>query len=111
MGGLPLLIRTGQRDPRAETEHPALPPTIHTLATAECISITIRLPLPILPPLTRAGGLLLGLSLVTERHDGELSYWALHHPRADRPDFHHPDGCVLPLQLPPSSTPSIEKLP
>ncbi len=36
----------------------------------------------------------IGLSAVIETADGQLSYWALHHP-ADRPDFHHPAGHVL----------------
>lgn len=99
------------RDPLAESQHPALPPTIQTLTTAESIRITIRLPLSCLPATGQGGALRLGLSLVAEHHDGALSYWALHHPRADRPDFHHPEGCVLPLQQSHSTTPSNEKLP
>ncbi len=41
----------------------------------------------------------LGLSAVVEANDGTLSYWALRHPPG-RPDFHHPDGCVLRLEPP-----------
>ena len=33
----------------------------------------------------------LGLSAVLEEADGAKSYWALAHPNADKPDFHHPD--------------------
>ena len=36
---------------------------------------------------------------VVEETDGRLSYWALTHP-AERPDFHHRDGFVLPLEHP-----------
>jgi hypothetical protein len=38
----------------------------------------------------------LALSAVIEEERGRLSYWALAHP-AERPDFHHPGGFVLPL--------------
>lgn len=94
-----------QRNPQSEAEHPAVPPVIHVLGADASISIEIRLPLRNLARDTGAEGLLLGLSMVTELSNDEMSYWALHHPRADRPDFHHPDGCVLPLSLPPSPTP------
>jgi len=33
----------------------------------------------------------LGLSAVLEEKDGTKSYWALAHPPADKPDFHHAD--------------------
>lgn len=89
-----------QRDPRSEAENPAGTPTIHVHGAENCIGIGIRLPLDNVPRDTGTGGLLLGLSVVTELVNGELSYWALHHPRPDRPDFHHPDGCVLPLSWP-----------
>ena len=46
-----------------------------------------------------------GLSAVIETLDGQLSHWALHHPRADRPDFHHRAGWTAhpPLSPAPSS--------
>ena len=47
------------------------------------------LPEAALPPGPR---LCLGLSAVIETLDGHPSYWALQHPRADRPDFHHRGG-------------------
>lgn len=43
----------------------------------------------------------MGLNAVLETTDGQLSHWALAHPRADRPDFHHPGGWVRPPALPP----------
>jgi len=41
-----------------------------------------------------------GLSAVIEPKHGEMSYWALAHPRG-QPDFHDPEG--FRLQLPPST--------
>lgn len=41
-----------------------------------------------------AATLELGLSAVVEDENGELSYWALKHPR-DEPDFHHRDSFAL----------------
>jgi hypothetical protein len=95
-----------QRDSQAEVNHPALPPSIRIHAASGRLHINIFLPLQNLPPAAIGGVLRLGLSMVTERDNGELAYWALRHPRADRPDFHHQDGCVLPLPL----LPSVENL-
>ncbi len=44
----------------------------------------------------RGRPLKLGLSVVIEDVDGNLTYWALAHP-SDKPDFHHPDSFVLTL--------------
>jgi hypothetical protein len=41
----------------------------------------------------------LALSTVVEDREGRLSYWALRHPPG-RPDFHHPEGFSLALELP-----------
>ena len=38
-----------------------------------------------------AGQCRLGLSAVLEEQDGTRSFWALAHPNAEKPDFHHPD--------------------
>jgi hypothetical protein len=43
----------------------------------------------------------IALSTVVEDREGRLSYWALRHP-AGRPDFHHPEGFALALELPPA---------
>lgn len=88
------------RDTLAESRHPPLPPAIEVITSAKDISISIHLPMLNLPATDSSEELRLGLSLVAERGQGDLSYWALHHPRADRPDFHHPDGCALALKLP-----------
>ncbi len=39
----------------------------------------------------------LGLSAVIEETDGTKSYWAPHHPSAEKPDFHDPAGWTLRL--------------
>lgn len=41
----------------------------------------------------------LALSTVVEDREGRLSYWAARHPPG-RPDFHHPEGFALALELP-----------
>ena len=43
----------------------------------------------------------IAVSAVVEDEDGRLSYWALRHPPG-RPDFHHPEGFSLALELPPT---------
>jgi hypothetical protein len=40
----------------------------------------------------------IALSAVVEDREGRLSYWAVRHP-AGRPDFHHPEGFALALEL------------
>ena len=45
-------------------------------------------------------GLLIGLTAVLEDRQGQVSHWALHHPK-DRPDFHDRRGWTL--RLPPFS--------
>lgn len=42
-------------------------------------------------------GTVLGLSAVMELDDGSLSYWSLHHPKEEKPDFHDRAGWTLPL--------------
>lgn len=46
-----------------------------------------------------AGPLCMAVSAVVEDGEGRLSYWALRHPPG-RPDFHHPGGFSLALELP-----------
>ncbi|MCW5670049.1 MAG: DOMON-like domain-containing protein [Hydrogenophaga sp.] len=86
-----------QRDEVAEARDPALlrPPLAH--ATARSLTLTARVATTALP---RGPTLLrLGLCAVIEERNGQLSYWALHHPR-EQPDFHHPDGRALRLAAP-----------
>ena len=89
-----------QRDPEAEARDPASAPLIEVQATGHRTTLYVRLPMRALALGSVAETLWLGLNMVTEHADGSLAYWALHHPRVDRPDFHHPDGCTLPLQWP-----------
>ena len=56
----------------------------------DALTLDVWLPRAALPAPGNAG-LTLGLSAVLETRDGQLSYWALHHPGA-QPDFHHRDG-------------------
>ena len=50
-------------------------------------------------PETPRRRLRIALSTVVEDREGRLSYWAVRHA-AGRPDFHHPEGFALVLELP-----------
>lgn len=50
-----------------------------------------------LTPLAELTPCKLNLAAVIEENDGTKSYWALHHPDPEKPDFHHPDSFVLKL--------------
>ncbi|MDP3520287.1 MAG: DOMON-like domain-containing protein [Hydrogenophaga sp.] len=77
-----------QRDVDAETCRPAQP-DIQITHRPQRLELRATLPEAALPPGPR---LCLGLSAVIETQGGHLSYWALQHPRAERPDFHHRGG-------------------
>jgi hypothetical protein len=79
-----------------EGEDPALLP----IASTRCggrLALTAEVPPVLLPasPILR-----LGLAAVIEHENGNLEYWAVHHP-AERPDFHHADGWTLRLDTRP----------
>ena len=69
---------------------PAVAPSITTERAARSLTLQAWLPRGLLPE--RPGAV--GLSAVIEPLDGPVSHWALHHPRADRPDFHHSAGWI-----------------
>ena len=78
------------RDPAAESsDHP---PVITCERTVEALTLNVWLPPALLPAPEDLASLRIGLNAVVETHDGQLSYWALHHPRADRSDFHDAGG-------------------
>ncbi len=45
------------------------------------------------------GRMKVGLTVVIQSAAHELSFWALAHP-LERPDFHHPEGCMVDLEIP-----------
>lgn len=67
---------------------PPTGPTITTERSADSLVLQAWLPDALLPARPTA----IGLTAVIETLDGRTSHWALHHPRADRPDFHHSAG-------------------
>lgn len=71
---------------------PSPPPVVDCRVGADALALRATLPAAALPP----GDWRLGVAAVLETRDGDLSWWALHHPAA-RPDFHHRDGFVLAL--------------
>jgi hypothetical protein len=74
-------------------------PTIAVSLSEDRLALEATVGPEILLALPGASSLRLALSAVVEETDGRVSYWALVHP-ADRPDFHHRDGFVLPLEPP-----------
>jgi hypothetical protein len=68
-------------------------PIISSARSGDALTLAVELPSVLLP-----GGSVwkVGLSAVIERADGQLDYWAVHHP-AERPDFHHSGGWMLQL--------------
>ena len=68
-------------------------PRITCTCEPQCLILDVLLPMDVLPPT----GLELGLSAVIEPADGQLSYWALAHLRA-QPDFHHRAGWTARLE-------------
>lgn len=80
-----------QRDVEAENSQPLQPGPFglkHQHGPSQ-FDLWATLPDAALPPGPR---LCVGLSAVIETRSGHLSYWALQHPKADRPDFHHRGG-------------------
>jgi hypothetical protein len=75
-----------QRDPRDTP--PSVGPSIDVGRSAQSMTLHAWLPRALLPLHPTA----IGLTAVIETRAGQVSHWALHHPRADRPDFHHPAG-------------------
>jgi hypothetical protein len=71
-------------------------PTITTERSADSLVLQAWLPGALLPARPTA----IGLTAVIETLDGQISHWALHHPRADRPDFHHSAGWTFRSALP-----------
>jgi hypothetical protein len=89
------------RDPAAEGS--GHPPEITCKRTADTLDLQVWLPPALLPAPEDNTSLLIGLTAVIEARDGRLSYWALHHPRAERPDFHHAGGWTHRLHPAPSA--------
>ena len=87
------------RDPAAERNSP--PPAITCERSADTLDLQVWLPPALLPEPAHGAWLKIGLNAVIEAREGQLSYWALHHPRADRPDFHHASGWTHRLLPPP----------
>lgn len=76
----------------AATESTASAPEITCVRTDDTLDLRVWLPRASLPAPEDTTSLVIGLSAVIQTRDGQLSYWALHHPRAERPDFHHAGG-------------------
>ncbi len=71
-------------------------PLISFSKSNDCYQLQTMIAAADLPVNTAGKPFRLGLSAVIELQDGNLSYWALHHP-SEHPDFHHRDGFILSL--------------
>ena len=91
------------RDLPAEAAAAPFAPELVFVEQPQSLDLQIWLPREALPPAAAGAPLILGLNAVLETRDGQLSYWALHHPAA-RPDFHHRAGFEHVLDLPPFPT-------
>lgn len=76
-----------------------LEPRIIVRRTRDTIALDALVALADLSCSYRDALLRVGLSVVIEATDGQLSYWALNHP-STRPDFHNSDGFALRLEPP-----------
>lgn len=70
---------------------PAIGPVITSERGAHALRLRVWVPRGLLPDVPGR----VGLTAVIETREGLLSYWALRHPHADRPDFHHPAGRTI----------------
>ncbi|MGM9427101.1 DOMON-like domain-containing protein [Hydrogenophaga sp. MI9] len=80
-----------ERERVADDTPPAIGPSIEVQTTTDALQLRAWIPRALLP----AAPGRVGLTAVLETTGGPLSYWALRHPHADRPDFHHPAGRSL----------------
>lgn len=71
-------------------------PSIRFEQRTDSLTLEAELPAAALPAVAAGTDLRVAVSAVIERNDGEIEYWAVHHPAA-QPDFHHRDGFVLVL--------------
>ena len=88
---------SGERQRVPGDAPPPAGPSITTERSADLLVLQAWLPRALLPARPTA----IGLTAVIETLDGQLSHWALDHPRDDRPDFHHPAGWTHRPALPP----------
>jgi len=89
-----------ERDPQALPPHP---PRQQVRRESGTLIAEILLDAAALPPRAPDAQLQIGLSAVIESAGGNLSYWALHHPRP-KPDFHDRRAFTATLDWPPLPT-------
>lgn len=76
---------------------PATAPQLRFAQDGSSAWLEAHLPASVLPAVPPGTELEIGLAAIIERADGELEYWAVHHPAA-QPDFHARSGFVLMLK-------------
>lgn len=88
---------SGERQRASDDAPPIVGPSIDVERSAHSMTLHAWIPRALLPTQPTA----IGLCAVIETLNGEVGHWALHHPRADRPDFHHSAGWTHRPALPP----------
>lgn len=96
---------SGERQRASDDTPPKVGPSISVGCSAHSMALQAWVPRALLP----AHPTTIGLTAVIETQGGQVSHWALHHPRTGRPDFHHSAGWTFRPALPPFSpaTPSV----
>lgn len=85
-----------ERQRCAHDAPPATGPIVEVHRAEDALRLRVWMPRDLLPVAPTR----IGLTAVIETRDARLSYWALRHPHANRPDFHHPAGRRLALTGP-----------
>lgn len=88
---------SGRREGMAVVTN-ARPPEVEVRRTAAGLTLEATVFWPDLVGTAKPLRLRIAAAAVLEDDSGSLSYWALRHPSA-QPDFHHPDGFILELDL------------
>ncbi len=82
----------GYRDGQRPIEGVDAPP-VDVAVSPRHLDLVATLPLGALLPAGQAA-IEAAIAAVIEERGGRLTYWALAHPDAQRPDFHHPESFV-----------------
>ena len=87
---------SGERQRAFDDLPPKVGPSIDIERSAHAMTLHAWIPRALLPSHPTA----IGLTAVIETQGGQVSHWALHHPRTERPDFHHHAGWTHQPALP-----------
>jgi hypothetical protein len=90
------------RERRRGMQNIEMPPPALDVHAAERLEVMAVLDLSGVPELPADKPWKCNITTIIEQKNGWMSYWALKHA-PDKADFHHPDGFVLDLPVPPQT--------